>query len=233
MGNNIGGRTKKAKVMKINGETMKLKTPIQAREVIKDYPDHVVLDSEAVKHFGVRAKPLEPQQHLQPKKTYFLVQLPKFDPLDHDHQENKYVPRRVKSGIHMGAKDRLELLMLSRRAVSDLSSSTAVSASGGGAAGPMRVKMRLPKAQLERLLEESKDEVEVAEKIADLYVEKSGGGTATAAGHHGRTYSKAREKRVSFAATDEEGIHLDERPLCSNSEKISYTSSEATRIPSL
>ncbi|KAI9160888.1 hypothetical protein LWI28_012459 [Acer negundo] len=198
MGNSLGGRRKKAKVMKINGETMKLKTPIEACELIKDYPDHVVLDSEAVKHFGVRAKPLEPQQHLQPNKTYFLVQLPKLPEDDH-HQENlNRVPRRVKSGIHMGAKDRLDLLMLSRRAVSDLSSSVSNTATAGG--GPMRVKMRLPKAQLERLLEESKDEAEVAEKIVDLYVEKSGGGGVkggAATTRHGGNYSEAHEGEAS------------------------------------
>lgn len=199
MGNTIGRRTKKAKVMKIDGETMKLKTPIQACELIKEYPDHVVLDSEAVKHFGVRAKPLEPQQHLQPKKTYFLLQLPKF-PLEDDHEKKHRVPtRRVQSEIHMGAKDRLELLMLSRRAVSDLSSSTsAVGGGGGGGGGPMRVKMRLPRAQLERLVEESKDEVEVAEKIVDLYVERGGDGGGGvhggAAVHGGGKYSsQARE----------------------------------------
>ncbi|KAK2652416.1 hypothetical protein Ddye_012272 [Dipteronia dyeriana] len=202
MGNSMGGRRKRAKVMKISGETMKLKTPIEACELIKDYPDHVVLDSEAVKHFGIRAKPLEPQQHLQPNKTYFLVQLPKFPEDDHPQENLNKVPRRVKSGIHMGAKDRLDLLMLSRRAVSDLSTA----ATAGGA--PMRVKMKLPKAQLERLLEESKDEAEVAEKIVDLYVEKSGGGGVHGGAAAGN-YSKALEKRVSFAATDEEEIHLD------------------------
>lgn len=76
MGNTIGGR-RKAKVMKIDGETIKLKTPIQASEVVKDYPGYVLLDSEAVKHFGIRAKPLEPRQQLKPKKVYFLVELPK------------------------------------------------------------------------------------------------------------------------------------------------------------
>ncbi|KDO63111.1 hypothetical protein CISIN_1g0323941mg [Citrus sinensis] len=112
MGNTIGGR-RKAKVMKIDGETIKLKTPIQASEVVKDYPGYVLLDSEAVKHFGIRAKPLEPRQQLKPKKVYFLVELPKLP-------DEEKITRRVRSGIQMSAKDRLECLMLSRRAVSDL-----------------------------------------------------------------------------------------------------------------
>ena len=174
MGNSIGGR-KKAKVMKVDGETFKLKTPIRAWDVVKDYPGHVLLDSEAVKHFGIRAKPLEPQQDLKPKRIYFLVELPKFP-------EEK-APRRVRSGgIHMSAKDRLECLMLSRRSVSDLSMVTPSSGLGSHGNGPasggmMTVKMRVPKSQMAKLVEESRDGVEVAEKILNLYMENPGGDT--------------------------------------------------------
>lgn len=116
MGNSIGGRNK-AKVMKINGEILKLRTPILAQDVIRDYPGHVVLDSDHVKRCGVRAKPLEAHEQLQPRRTYFLVELPVFPRPDHHGK----APRRVKSDINMTAKDRLECLMLSRRSVSDLS----------------------------------------------------------------------------------------------------------------
>jgi len=58
MGNSLGGK-KTTKVMKIDGETFKLKTPVTAEEVLKDFPGHVLLDSESVKHYGARAKPLE------------------------------------------------------------------------------------------------------------------------------------------------------------------------------
>ena len=75
MGNAMG--SKKAKVMKIDGETFKLNTPARANDVVKDYPGHVLLDSHAVKNFGPRAKPLEPDYQLKPKKIYFLVELPK------------------------------------------------------------------------------------------------------------------------------------------------------------
>lgn len=181
MGNTIGGR-RKAKVMKIDGETIKLKTPIQASEVVKDYPGYVLLDSEAVKHFGIRAKPLEPRQQLKPKKVYFLVELPKLP-------DEEKITRRVRSGIQMSAKDRLECLMLSRRAVSDLTAVNVRSTHGsevapGPGTGQMRVKMRLPRAQVEKLMEESANDGEVAEKIVDLYVEKSSGG-----GGGGRCYS--------------------------------------------
>ncbi|KAH9739106.1 hypothetical protein KPL71_019014 [Citrus sinensis] len=219
MGNTIGGR-RKAKVMKIDGETIKLKTPIQASEVVKDYPGYVLLDSEAVKHFGIRAKPLEPRQQLKPKKVYFLVELPKLP-------DEEKITRRVRSGIQMSAKDRLECLMLSRRAVSDLTAVNVRSSHGsevapGPGTGQMRVKMRLPRAQVEKLMEESANDGEVAEKIVDLYVEKSGGGGGRCysgelrpeeewkAGQGGvRRDFKAREnKRVSFVPSEGE-IHLN------------------------
>lgn len=176
------GRTKKVKVMKIDGETFKLKTPAKANDVVKHYPGHALLDSQAVKHFGLRAKPLEPHQQLKAKKIYFLVELPKV--------QSQPLPRRVRSsGLHpsrgMSATERLDFLMLSKRSVSDLPS---VKRSNLGDDGPSlvrdgstRVKMRIPKAQLDRLMEESRDGAEVAEKIVSLYMGnnasvKGGGG---------------------------------------------------------
>jgi len=174
MGNTIG-RSRKAKVMKVDGETLKFKTPARANDVVKDYPGHVLMDSAAVKHFGLRAKPLEPHQELKPKKIYFLVELPKIQPED----EKTALHRRVRSsGIRgMNAKDRLELLMLSKRSVSDLVRPNP----NLGSDGPMRVKMRLPKAQLDRLMEESTDGSDVAEKIISLYMGNNAGEAAAGA----------------------------------------------------
>ncbi|GKV47111.1 hypothetical protein SLEP1_g54036 [Rubroshorea leprosula] len=210
MGNAIGGR-KTVKVMKIDGETFKLKTPIRAWDVVKDYPGHVLLDSQAVKHFGIRAKPLEPQQELQPKKIYFLVELPKFP--------DEKVPRRARSaGIQMSAKDRLECLMLSRRAVSDLTVGQSVPARNSGGleeeTGPMKVKLRLPKSQVAKLVEESRDGAEVAEKIIDLYMENSGdvenrsGRSPVVNGGLRSPIIKTHEKRVSFTSPEDREIQL-------------------------
>ncbi|XVF81873.1 hypothetical protein PTKIN_Ptkin15bG0190600 [Pterospermum kingtungense] len=210
MGNSIGG-SKKAKVMKIDGETFKLKTPVRAWDVVKDYPGHVLLDSEAVKHFGVRAKPLEPQQDLKPKRIYFLVELPKFPVPD----ESEKAPRRVRSeGIHMSAKDRLECLMLSRRSVSDLSMVRPIS-TGPGSGGMTTVKMRLPKSQMAKLVEESRDGVEVAEKILNLYMENTDDQILhpeapwkPGLGSIGENFKAKREKRVSFVSQEEGEIRL-------------------------
>ncbi|KAA8532583.1 hypothetical protein F0562_032601 [Nyssa sinensis] len=219
MGNSLGGK-KTAKVMKINGETLKFKTPVQAGEVVKDYPGHVLLESEAVKHFGIRAKPLEVQQELKPKRLYFLVELPKFP-------EEKGA-RRVRSGIHMSAKDRLESLMLAKRSVSDLSAMkpNSILLEESTEAGPVRLKMRLPKAEVAKLMMGSKDEAEAAEKIVDFCIANGGGdrGGAPSKGNEGSLLHKqvhwkgghgnvkegfnANKKRVGFLPVNEGEIQL-------------------------
>ncbi|OIS95669.1 PREDICTED: uncharacterized protein At1g66480-like [Nicotiana attenuata] len=223
MGNTLGGK-KTTKVMKIDGQTMKFKTPIYANEVLRNYPTMVLLESEAVKHFGVRAKPLEPQQELKPKRLYFLVELPKYP-------EQK-TPRRVRSGIQMSAKDRLETLMLARRSVSDLSilkpasiiteesSYQNNSASGSllskpeNGGGPVRVKLRLPKAEVEKLMMQCKDKNEVAEKIMQLCMNNNGGSDPLIEeqSHNNggliKRGLKSREKRVGFLPITEGEIQL-------------------------
>jgi hypothetical protein len=194
MGNSIG-KSKKAKIMKVDGEIFKVKTPTTSNDVVKDYPNHVLLDSQAVKHFGLRAKPLEPNQELKPRKIYFLVDLPKINKPEEDKTSSLH--RRVRSsGIrNMNAKDRLELLMLSKRSVSDIS--LVKPPPNLGLDGPMRVKMRLPKAQLEKLMEESNDGTEVAEKIMSLYMGNNGGGGSggDVAEHDGVVSRQTRKPR--------------------------------------
>ncbi|CAA7022575.1 unnamed protein product [Microthlaspi erraticum] len=166
MGNSLGGK-KTTKVMKIDGESFKLKTPVTAEEVLKDFPGHVLLDSESVKHYGARAKPLEAKQRLEAKRLYFVVEPVKECP-----------PRRVRSGIHMSAKERLENLMLARRSSSDLSilnpsgGWTTEEEGGGGGGGAVRVKVRVPKAELQRLVKEGATEAEATQKIAALFMTK-------------------------------------------------------------
>ncbi|XP_006344226.2 uncharacterized protein At1g66480-like [Solanum tuberosum] len=231
MGNIILGRKKSTKVMKIDGQTMKFKTPIYANEVLKNYPSMVLLESEEVKHFGVRAKPLEPQQELKPKRLYFLVELPKLP------EENKKSPFRARSAIQMSAKERLETLMLARRSASDLSimkptsmmmstheyssshtnNSTSGTLNSGGPpqAHPTRLKLRLSKAEVEKLMKESKDEDEVAEKIMRLCMNNNNGGSGPlieqqSHNNGGRVKKevKSREKRVGFLPIIEGEIQL-------------------------
>ncbi|KAJ4878033.1 Encodes a protein whose expression is responsive to nematode infection [Raphanus sativus] len=207
MGNSLGGK-KTTKVMKIDGETLKLKTPVTAEEVLKDFPGHVLLESESVKHYGARAKPLEAKQRLEAKRLYFVVEPVKECP-----------PRRVRSGIHMSAKDRLENLMLARRSSSDLSilkpagrwMTKEEEEKEGGA---VRVKLRIPKAELERLVKEGATEAEATKKIAALYMAKQNheevrkntlqrgdGGDEPAASTAAATRGvKSCLKRVSFMA---------------------------------
>ncbi|XP_015075732.1 uncharacterized protein At1g66480-like [Solanum pennellii] len=229
MGNSLGGK-KTTKVMKIDGQTMKFKTPIYANEVLKNYPSMVLLESEEVKHYGVRAKPLEPQQELKSKRLYFLVELPKFP------QENKKSTRRVRSAIQMSAKDRLETLMLARRSTSDLSimkpasivteecsayhnnnnnndnnnnsASDVLNSGGPSQAHPTRLKLRLSKAEVEKLMMESKDENEVAEKIMKLCMNNNNCGTSHNNGGAIKKGLKSREKRVGFMPITEGEIQV-------------------------
>ncbi|KAF3632734.1 putative U3 small nucleolar RNA-associated protein 7-like isoform X1 [Capsicum annuum] len=222
MGNSLGGK-KTTKVMKIDGQTMKFRTPIYANEVLKNYPSMVLLESEEVKHFGIRAKPLEPQQELKSKRLYFLVELPKFP------EEHKKNTRRVRSAIQMSAKDRLETLMLARRSTSDLSimkpanimteectsfhnnnnnnnsASDTVHSGGPFQAHPMRLKLRLSKAEVEKLMMESKDENEAAEKIMKLCMKNNNDGNGSLMEEQSHNNGgvtkkglKSREKRVGF-----------------------------------
>ncbi|KAK8522610.1 hypothetical protein V6N13_115569 [Hibiscus sabdariffa] len=188
MGNSLAGR-KTTKVMTINGETFKLKTPVKAEDVLKDYPGHVLLESESVKHYGTRAKPLEPQQKLESKRLYFLVVLPEAPP-----ERN---PRRVRSGVNMSAKDRLESLMLSRRSSSDLTlmkGGSVVEEEGGGSGSgkAMKVKLRVPRAEVERLMKESENEGEAAEKIMQLCMAANGGRNSPREGRGGLVLQQER-----------------------------------------
>ncbi|KAK7379906.1 hypothetical protein VNO78_34182 [Psophocarpus tetragonolobus] len=215
MGNTFGAK-KSTKVMKIDGETFKLKTPVTVEEVLKDHPGLVLLDSEAVKHYGVRAKPLEANKELQPKRLYFLVELPK---------ETK--PRRVRSGINMSAKDRLENLVLTRRSASDLSIMKQSNMGEGGQGskennGGVRLKMRLPKAEVEKLIQGSKDEGEAAERIMKLYM--ANGSRENESGTkengekmvvlsqqmhcNGARVKESTKKRVSFVPISEGGTQI-------------------------
>ncbi|CAL1405490.1 unnamed protein product [Linum trigynum] len=216
MGNSIGSKNRRAKVMKLDGETFKLKTPVRAADVLKDHPPgHCLLESESVKHFGSRAKPLEPDQNLLPKRLYFLVDLPKTGPVPRAN------PRRVWSGpMNLTAKDRLENLKLARRSASDLSlmkpaavagSVTVAEGGGAGEEGTVRVKLRLPRSEVERLMRESKDEAEAAARIMDLcaagggdrssYNRAAGGGEGSSGG--AGVSGSVMKKRVSFLPISE------------------------------
>ncbi|KAL0343415.1 UNVERIFIED_CONTAM: hypothetical protein Sangu_1228900 [Sesamum angustifolium] len=141
MGNNIGGGKKTAKIMKIDGQTFKLKAPAIAMDVLKDYPpSYVLLEHESVKRFGIRAPELQPGEELKPGKIYFLVEMPEF-------------PEGVRT----------------RRARSVARMRTGM----GSGVGRVRVKMKVPRAQIEKVIEESRDEAEVGERIVELCLQDS------------------------------------------------------------
>ncbi|KAG8072268.1 hypothetical protein GUJ93_ZPchr0006g46291 [Zizania palustris] len=201
MGNSIGGRRKGAKVMQLDGTSFRVKPPAVAADVLRDHPGFQMLESEEVKLLGARARPLAHDAPLRRGRLYFLVALPR--------RPAAGPPRRAWSGnLRVGARERLESLMLARRSTSDLSFPAQASASapasplpgGSGAATPVRLKVRLPRAQVEKLMGESKDAAEAAAKIMEL---------CAAAGNKSATVTPERPPGIlrspRFAATPEWG----------------------------
>uniref|UniRef100_A0A0D3H0G8 Uncharacterized protein n=1 Tax=Oryza barthii TaxID=65489 RepID=A0A0D3H0G8_9ORYZ len=165
MGNAIaGGRRRTARVMTVDGTTYKYRPPASAAAALRDHPGYQVLESEEVRRLGMRARPLDADAPLKPGKLYFLVELPRL----------ARAPRRTWSGalVHVGgAGERLESMMLSRRSASDVAASP-VSSVEAGEGGAVRLRMRLPKAEVARLVKESRDAAEAAEKIMQLCVDR-------------------------------------------------------------
>ncbi|XP_010910469.1 uncharacterized protein At1g66480 [Elaeis guineensis] len=199
MGNSIGGKKRTAKVMKIDGTTFRLKPPSQAGDVLRDHPGYTILESEEVKRLGVRARPLEPETPLKPGRLYFLVELPQ--------RLDLRVPRRAWSGaLQLSAKERLESLVLSRRSVSDVTATKPSSVEAVTDGGTVRLRVRLPKAQVAKLMEESKDSAEAAGKIMELCIAKDSK-TAKAPAVVSPTMKTGRkEKRTRFVTLPDEII---------------------------
>ncbi|CAN6201861.1 unnamed protein product [Urochloa humidicola] len=204
MGNSIGGRRKGAKVMQLDGTAFRVKPPAFAGAVLRDHPGFQLLESEEVKLLGVRARPLAHDAQLRPGRLYFLVALPR----------PAAPPRRAWSGaLHVGARERLESLMLTRRSTSDLSlpasaaatapaSPLSAAASEGG--GPVRLRMRLPKAQVEKLMAESRDGAEAAARIMQLCAAGAGAGSGAATPERGILRTPERSPR--FLPTPDWGL---------------------------
>ncbi|KAH9295556.1 hypothetical protein KI387_039144 [Taxus chinensis] len=151
--------------MKLDGQVMKVKEPVTVDEILVDYPGYVILHSDAVRHMGVKAKPLDGCVSLNAKYLYFLVELPKVENLERG-------PRRVRSGIHMNAKSKLESMLLVRRSISDISVTNhgrhdPSSSEIGEDNGAVRIKVRMTKARLAEIMAESEDSSETAKRIAE------------------------------------------------------------------
>lgn len=205
MGNSIGGRRKGAKVMQLDGTAFRVKPPAFAGAVLRDHPGFQLLESEEVKLLGVRARPLAHDAQLRPGRLYFLVALPR----------PAVPPRRAWSGaLHVGARERLESLMLTRRSTSDLSfpasaaTAPASPLSTASEGGPVRLRMRLPKAQVEKLMAESRDGAEAAARIMQLCAANAGSGAATPE----RGILRTPERSPRFVPTPDWGAFAAQTP---------------------
>ncbi|TKW10387.1 hypothetical protein SEVIR_6G161100v4 [Setaria viridis] len=183
MGNSIGGKRRRARVMTVDGATHKYRAPAAAADALRGHPGHHLLESDEVRRLGVRARPLDPDAPLKPGKLYFLVEIPRLAAASSSSNTRRRAPQRTWSGaLTYGAGERLESLMLARRSASDVAAALAASSSSPGpsspsveaAAGPdggaVRLRVRLPKADVQRLVESSRDAAEAAERIMQLCV---------------------------------------------------------------
>ncbi|WOK97513.1 hypothetical protein Cni_G06221 [Canna indica] len=160
-------KKKTAKVMKLDGTVTRLDLPAAASAVLRCHPGYSLLDAEEVKRAGAGAHPLTPGQLLEPGKLYFLVELPRSSRLPRREM------RRARSAeMHGSAMDRLESLRLTRRRSTSDASVGATHDGGGDTTveeeGAMQIRIRLPKARVKKLVEESEDEAEVTERLVAL-----------------------------------------------------------------
>jgi hypothetical protein len=129
-------------------------------------------------------------------------------------------PRRAWSGaLQVGARERLESLMLTRRSTSDLSlPASAVTATATAPAsplsesegGPVRLRMRLPKAQVERLMAESRDGAEAAARIVQLCAAANNPASGAATPERGILRTPERSPR--FVPTPDWGVGAASSP---------------------
>ncbi|XP_074577301.1 uncharacterized protein At1g66480-like [Curcuma longa] len=208
MGNGLSRKKKFVKVMKLDGSTIKLKSPALAGQVLEDYPGYNLLDSDDVTRSGVRARPLDQDAALKPGKLYFLVQLPRLKPTQAAAADSWSPAGRAWSGaLRVSAKERLESLKISRRTMSDVSSvarRTSAMAVDEAANGVVQLKMRLPKSQVEKLMRESRSPAEAAKKITELCIVTDGGAAAEPA--ISAVTNGRKEKRTRFAEIPDEII---------------------------
>jgi hypothetical protein len=244
MGNALAGRRRVAKVMTVDGATFRYKIPATAGAALRGHPGHQLLESEEVRRLGVRARPLDRGAQLKPGKLYFLVEIPRSG-AGLAAADDPRAPRKTWSGaLHVGARERLESLMLSRRTVSDVAalataSARAVAPAAGessprpssmevGMDGAVRLRMRLPKTEVARLMKESRDTAEAAEKIMQLCVARDQGGAgANAQGRQlgGPAPASAMSGRKTGPRKEVSMVHLLRRHVSCLSQLTPLTSS--------
>ncbi|XP_044967875.1 uncharacterized protein At1g66480-like [Hordeum vulgare subsp. vulgare] len=150
--------------------SFRVKPPTAASDVLRDHPGFQLLEVEEVRLLGARARTLAPDAPLRRGRLYFLVALPR---------------RAWSANLPVGTRERLESLMLAHGSTSDISSFHGVASASApasplpGSAGggtPVRLRMQLPKAQVEKLMGDSRDADEAAAKIMELCAAVGDGG---------------------------------------------------------
>ncbi|GLJ50434.1 hypothetical protein SUGI_1074700 [Cryptomeria japonica] len=66
----------RVKIMKADGEIIKVWSPVNVKEILADYPDHEMLEEDQSHRLSMDGQPLSPTTIFRPGCLYYLVPLP-------------------------------------------------------------------------------------------------------------------------------------------------------------
>uniref|UniRef100_A0A0C9S984 TSA: Wollemia nobilis Ref_Wollemi_Transcript_1629_832 transcribed RNA sequence n=1 Tax=Wollemia nobilis TaxID=56998 RepID=A0A0C9S984_9CONI len=129
------------KVLKTDGNLIRVEPPLYAKDIMCDYPNHGIFDAASVTRLGlVLARPLPFHAKLRPSRLYYLVPLP----FNNNYNGNNMSDAMAKIQ-HLSSSFRLG-------EVSTVSSTMAEEDSDNE--GALRVKLRMRKEDAERFISE-------------------------------------------------------------------------------
>uniref|UniRef100_A0A0D6QR02 Uncharacterized protein n=1 Tax=Araucaria cunninghamii TaxID=56994 RepID=A0A0D6QR02_ARACU len=71
-----GNGDQRIRVMKVDGQVLKLDGPMYAEEILCNYPNDAIFHSESVRRFGGRSRPLDGSTQLRGGELYYLIPRP-------------------------------------------------------------------------------------------------------------------------------------------------------------
>ncbi|GLJ50427.1 hypothetical protein SUGI_1074630 [Cryptomeria japonica] len=66
----------RVKIMKADGEVIEVWSPVNVKEILSDYPDHVMFEEDQNRRLNMDSRPLSPATLLRLGRLYFLIALP-------------------------------------------------------------------------------------------------------------------------------------------------------------
>ncbi|GLJ50429.1 hypothetical protein SUGI_1074650 [Cryptomeria japonica] len=66
----------RVKIMKADGEMIKVWSPVNVKEILADYPDHEMFEEDENRRLSMDSRPLSSATLLRPGRLYFFIALP-------------------------------------------------------------------------------------------------------------------------------------------------------------